>query len=309
MAAYDGLQRKLDAGEVVILDGGTGTELERRGVPMDSVAWSGAALYTHPGIVRQVHQDYIRTGADIVITNTFSTCRHTLEGAGLGDQVADINKRAVSVVNEAIEIAEADRTVYVAGAISTFRPGNDQKLMPSQEAARSNYKEQAELLAEAGVDLLVMEMMVDLEQSVLAIESAVSTGLPVWVGYSCRTSVGGDVLLLNRRRDEDFAEALDQLSALGGSLVAVMHTEIDDTVPALNVVGDRWKGPLGSFPHSGGFVMPNWQFKDIMSPEDYLVEAQKWVRMGVQVIGGCCGTTPEHIRALKDGLPAHVPST
>ena len=86
-----------------------------------------------------------------------------------------------------------------------------------------------------------------------------------------------------------------------------MHTEIENTIPALSVVKEQWSGSMGAFPHSGNFVMPNWQFKDIMSPEDYLTEAQKWAGMGVQVIGECCGTTPEHIRVLKEGLPTHVP--
>jgi homocysteine S-methyltransferase len=308
MSTFDGLQRRLDDGEVVVLDGGTGTELERRGVPMDSAAWSGAAIHTHPEVVRQVHEDYIQAGADIVITNTFATCRHSLEGAGLGDFVAEINSRSVSLAKDAIEAAEVDRSIYVAGAISTFQTRNNSEFMPSLDVAKANYREQAELLAEAGVDLLMMEMMVDLEQSALAIESAESTGLPVWVGYSCRTDEdGGQVLLLNRERDDAFAEALEQLGGLGGSLIAVMHTVIEDTVPALSVVKEKWSGSVGAFPHSGNFVMPNWQFKDIMSPEDYLAEAQKWARMGVQVIGGCCGTTPEHIKALKDGLPTHVP--
>ncbi|MQG56884.1 MAG: homocysteine S-methyltransferase family protein [SAR202 cluster bacterium] len=162
MTTFDELRRRLDDGEIVVLDGGTGTELERRGVPMDSVAWSGAAIHTHPEVVRQVHEDYIQAGADIVITNTFATCRHSLEGAGLGDLVADINTRSVSLVNEAINAAEVDRPIYVAGAISTFMPRNNEEFMPSLSVAKANYREQAELLAEAGVDLILMEMMVDM---------------------------------------------------------------------------------------------------------------------------------------------------
>lgn len=162
MTTFDELRRRLDDGEIVVLDGGTGTELERHGVPMDSVAWSGAAIHTHPEVVRQVHEDYIQAGADIVITNTFATCRHSLEGAGLGDLVADINTRSVSLVNEAINAAEVDRPIYVAGAISTFMPRNNEEFMPSLGVAKANYREQAELLAEAGVDLILMEMMVDM---------------------------------------------------------------------------------------------------------------------------------------------------
>src|ERR687893_2320658 len=81
------LQQRLDAGGVVILDGATGTELERRGVPMDDVAWDAAALLTHPDTVREVHEDYIRAGADVIITNTFATARHVLEPGGGGGEI------------------------------------------------------------------------------------------------------------------------------------------------------------------------------------------------------------------------------
>ena len=107
---------------------------------------------------------------------------------------------------------------------------------------------------------------------------------------------------------ETFAQALETLLPLGGSLVSVMHSNIEDTVPALRVVQDQWTGPIGAYPESGDFVMPNWQFDQIVSPEELLGQAKQWVQMGVQLIGGCCGIGPEHIRVLKEGLPARVPA-
>ncbi len=91
------LTERLARGEVIILDGATGTELERRGASMNAKAWSAAVLGTHPDIVRQVHEDYIRAGADIIITNTFSTSRHLLAAAGLEDQFESLNADAVRV--------------------------------------------------------------------------------------------------------------------------------------------------------------------------------------------------------------------
>ena len=129
----------------------------------------------------------------------------------------------------------------------------------------------------------------------------------MWVGFSCKQSEDGSQVLLLNRQDEGFAEALDSLMQLGGSLVSVMHTDIEDTIPSLNVVKERWSGPVGAYPHSGSFVMPNFQFDKIISPEDFLAEGQKWVRMGVQLVGSCCGIGPEHIRALREGLPTRIP--
>jgi S-methylmethionine-dependent homocysteine/selenocysteine methylase len=298
------LQERLDQGQVIILDGATGTELERRGVPMHGVAWSAAALLTHPKIVRAVHEDYIRAGADVIITNSFSTARHVLEPAGLGQQFRQLNEQSVTLAQEARSNA-ADRPIYIAGSISTFNANNTRDTQPSAAQARANYRDQAQILAETGVDLIVMEMMQDVEQATYATEAAVASGLPVWIGFSC--SVAGDGSVLSSNREHTLATVLAALEPLGGALMAVMHTLTEDVSPSLRVMLDRWSGPAGAYAHSGRFIMPNWQFIDMISPEDYATEAQKWVEMGVQAVGGCCGIGPEHIRVLKERLPSHLP--
>jgi S-methylmethionine-dependent homocysteine/selenocysteine methylase len=169
------LLQRLDGGEVVVLDGAMGTELERRGVPMDDAAWSAAALITHPDTVREVHEDYIRAGADVIITNTFATARHVLEPADMGEQFRELNTRAVTLAKQARENA-ADRPVFIAGSISTFTARYDYSYEPRAEKARANYREQAEVLAESGVDVIALEMMRDLEQTTYALEAAVDTG-------------------------------------------------------------------------------------------------------------------------------------
>ncbi len=85
----DRLQDRLDAGDVLILDGAIGTELQRRGAAMDGTAWCAVATKTSPGILRGLHEDYIRAGADVITTNSFSSAHHMLEPAGLGDEVID----------------------------------------------------------------------------------------------------------------------------------------------------------------------------------------------------------------------------
>lgn len=297
------LQQRLDRGEVVILDGAMGTELERRGVPMDTVAWDAAALFTHPDTVREVHEDYIRAGADVIITNTFATARHVLEPAGMGERFRELNTRAVALAKEARE-KTADGAVFVAGSISTMSAHDDHSYEPGAERARANYREQAEVLAESGVDVIALEMMRDIEQTTCALEAAVTVGLPVWVGFSCKTTDAGTVVLWDG--DHTLTEALERLLPLDASLVSIMHTLTEDTSPALQVVTEHWAGPLGAYPHSGEFIMPNWQFVDMISPGDFAAEARRWSEKGARLIGGCCGIGPEHIRLLKEWLPARV---
>ena len=270
---------------------------------MDDAAWDAAALVTHPDTVREVHEDYIRAGADVIITNTFATARHVLEPAGMGERFRELNTRAVTLAKEARENA-ADGAVFIAGSISTFTARYDYSYEPRAEKARANYREQAEVLAESGADVIALEMMRDIEQTTYALEAAVTMGLPVWVGFSCKTSEEGTVVLWDG--DHTLTEALEQLLPLGTSLVSIMHTLTEDTPPALQEVTEYWSGPLGAYPHSGEFIMPNWQFVDMISPEDFAAEAQRWSDMGARLIGGCCGIGPEHIRLLKERLSGAV---
>jgi len=298
------LEQKLAKGEVLILDGGTGTELERRGVPMHGVAWSGAAVLDHADVLEQIHADYIEAGADIIITNTFATSRYLLEPAGLGEKVGEINTRAVEVARAARDRASGGRHVWIAGSISPMAPQADPMKRPPVDAAAASFREQAEILAGAGVDLIALEMMRDVDYTAAAIAAGVATGLPVWVGFSCCRSASGEVVMEpGMAKDMPFRDVIAPAMAHGGSLLAIMHTDVEDTGPALEVARAHWSGPIAVYPHSGHFAMPHWQFDSVISPEDYLAAATDWVARGTQVIGGCCGITPEHIRLLTERLP------
>jgi homocysteine S-methyltransferase len=304
----DRLQERLARGDVVILDGATGTEIERRGVPMDGQAWSATANLTHPDVVRDVHEDYIRAGADVIITNTFATARCHLEAAGLGERVADVNRRAVELAREARDKAAGSRDVWVAGSMSTMAPGAEPGRRPPVPRLREMLGEQADILARAGVDLLVLEMMRDVDYAVGAVDAARGTGLPIWVGFSCRRAADGGVYMFGGiREDLAFGDVIAPVMARGASLLGVMHTEVADTGAAIEIAKRHWAGPLAAYPESGYFTMPNWQFVDVIAPEDFVAHAADWLRQGVQVLGGCCGLGPEHIRLLRERLPARMP--
>jgi homocysteine S-methyltransferase len=298
------LEERLRRGDLLILDGGTGTELQRRGVPMDGVAWSAAAMLHHGDTLREIHADYIRAGADIITTNTFAAARHVLEPAGLGDRIRELNGTAVALAREARDRASGGREVWIAGSISSMAPGADHARRPTAAATAPHYREQAEILAEGGVDLLLLEMMRDVEHTRAAIAAAAATGLPVWVGFSCARSAGGEVVMFpGILEDAAFRGVIGPAMVAGGSLVAVMHSEVEDIAPALEVARGAWPGPLGAYAHRGRFVMPDWQFDDTISPGDYLAAARRWVELGARVVGGCCGIGPDHIRVLAAGLP------
>src|SRR5262247_2126866 len=195
MAAW---QETLARGGTLVLDGGTGSELRRRGVPLDGVAWSALAPLTHYDLLRAIHTDYIAAGADVVTTSTFATTRFVLEAAGHGRDFAAINARAVAAAREARD--ESGREVGVAGSISCLPPGFDVHAYPDERTESEAYRELAETLANAGVDLLLLEMMQETRHAPLACAAARTVGLPVWLGMSCRARAGRRLSRDRRRR-------------------------------------------------------------------------------------------------------------
>lgn len=293
------LQTRLAEGQCIIMDGGTGTEMEKRGVPMEEKGWSASSTITQPATLRQIHEEYIQAGADIITTNTYSSSRHVLEACDLAEKFVEINSTAVRIAREARENV-ADRPVWIAGSISTTTFGQPQ---PPPPVAQANLNDQAEILAEQGVDFFVLEMMRDIEYTMIALNAAKRTGLPVWVGFSTTINREHQVQIdYVQEQPVLLEEAVKRLSVEDTPLISIMHTLVEDTAPSLAILKEHWSGYMGAYAHSGKFVMPHWHFIDMISPAAYAAEATKWVAAGVQVIGGCCGIGPEHIRVLKETL-------
>jgi S-methylmethionine-dependent homocysteine/selenocysteine methylase len=297
---------RVAAGELVVIDGGTGTEIQRRGGEMDDATWCAQANLDRPDLVRDVHRAYLEAGAELIIANTFATSPLLFATIGREDEVATIDRAAVRLAREAVEDAG---TGAVAGSISTMQPvvrgddRTDRSRTWTEAEVRERYRRKAGTLAEAGVDVLVMEMMRDTGSSVWATEAAMETGLPVWVGLSFEP--GPDGGLVGWGRPEcPMDDVVAALVATGPDLVAVMHSSVDDTGPALAAVRSRYGGPLGAYPESGRFAMPDWVFVDVIGIDELVEISRTWVAQGVNVVGGCCGISPEHIAGLAAGLRA-----
>ena len=284
-------QDVLTHGGTLVLDGGTGSELRRRGMHLHDAVWSALAPLTHYELLRSIHAEYIAAGADAITTNTFATTRFVLADAGHGDDFAAVNAGAVAAAREARDASGRD--VLIAGSISCLPPGFDAETYPDENAECDAYLELAETLAEAGADVLLLEMMQETRHAPLACAAAGTVGLPVWLGVSCRAGrdgalVGFDFPLV------PLAATLDALLPFSPDLVTVMHSPVSAIAPALGELRARWHGPLGAYPE----VADESSTAHASTPEQLAAEARGWIASGARIVGGCCGTTPSHIRAL-----------
>ncbi len=328
MSSYSQMMERLSNNEVLILDGAIGTELQAMGVPMHPIAWCGEALYTQPYTVRLMHESYIHAGADIISTDTFSTLRHVLEASGYGDYVREINLRSVYLAQEARERAAGGRPVYIAGVMSNFGVGrhwstgrlwgssyNGHEL--TNEQATEYYEELAETLAEAGVDFFLLENLQNQDHRILALRAAKATGLPVWMGLTGAFTFAGyhssrpGEMADRKYRDMTVERGLNEVLAEGGvDAVTALHTQMREHTPAVEYLVNHFEGPVASYPDSGrdDFIdrHMNRSVPNEYSVDMFVNEAKKWVDMGAQVIGGCCGYGLDYIKPLKEALPEKI---
>jgi 5-methyltetrahydrofolate--homocysteine methyltransferase len=275
-------------GAVLIADGAWGTEFFKRGLMQGSPPdeWN----LTHPEIVREITQEYLEAGAEVVLTNTFGANRFRLEPHGLSDRVAEINRAAAALTREVV-----DGKAVVAGDIGPTARFLALGEVTAEELYRV-FAEQAAALGKAGVDWIVVESMTDMEEMAIAVKAAVdTTGLPVVASMTYnRTAKGYRTMMGNPPED-----CVRKAEEAGASLIgANCGSGIEDYVPLAPVLRGLTRLPLwikanAGIPHivGGKVVYP-------LTAEQYASFAPSLVENGIDVIGGCCGTDPLFIRAL-----------
>jgi S-methylmethionine-dependent homocysteine/selenocysteine methylase len=272
---------------VLLLDGATGTELERRGFALERPGWSARAIVDAPETLVGIHADYAAAGAEIVTANTFRLHRRNLAAWGA-------ERDAESLVRRAVDLARsAGPKVFVAGSLAPigdcYSPGE----VPPQSVVRKEHQLLANDLASAGVDLVLVETMIAVREAAAAAEAASRTGLPFMVSFV----TGADGRLLSGER---LSEAVDAIREFEPSLLALNCLSVPHVEVGLSALRDNWPGPMGVYANTG-IRDPDgsWRITNASDPAVYAVAAQGWRKFGASLIGGCCGTTPAHVAALK----------
>jgi homocysteine S-methyltransferase len=284
----------------VLCDGAMGTQLYERGVRLD--ACFDAVTLTNPSLVLDIHRDYILAGAEIIETNTFGANRYKLEAHGLADRVREVNFRAVKLAREAREIT--GQPVFIAGSIGP----TGRTLVPlgrtPLEQVRAAYREQVEALLEGGVDLLIIETMSQLEevrQAVLAAREV--SDLPIVV----QMTFASDGRTLVGHTPEEVVHAVRELGVTAiGVNCSVGPRHVLDVLRRMAGV-TQGQVPLAGQPNAGWPTQVGERVIYTASPSYFAQYAREAAALGVVIIGGCCGTTPQHIQAMRQALDAlHV---
>ena len=301
---YKNFLEVLNSGETILLDGATGSELENRGIKMDN-SWCATASLEFD-ILKQIHKDYINAGAKIITTNTYASNRMILEVAGVEDKFEEINLTAINAAIQAREECGRD-DVLVAGSLSHQIPYEDafrsqeerdkyiKKLTP--EYFQKSFDELAFFLADNGCDFILLELMYRPDRIDIIFDSASKVGLPVWAGFSSRNKDG--LIALTTDYEYSFKKMISNVKHHKLDAVGIMHCDISVIEESIKELKEVYNLPIMAYPEVAVFNFPHYDMSNVIQPNDYLVEAKKWKDAGAQIIGGCCGTTVEHIKLLN----------
>ncbi len=299
-ANYQRIEDKLRRSQVAILDGGISSEMQKARYPQDlnlGELWGVRGLYSELGLAatREVHRRYVAAGAEILMTNTFRL--DECPKAELDGRVEATPGTWRSLVKLSIELVREEAR----------KQGRQNETAVAFVQARPNVcdlewlKELSGLVREAQPDLMIMEAVVELPEDLNfpEYEALLESGVPLWVSY--RRIVNGTCGLYGELRTMDgdrFQRAAAKFEQMGIQAILV------NCLPATSIYGlfpwlrQATTLPLGAYANMGRFVNPGWDFSLIDTPEEYVEHAMVWVKEGAQIVGGCCGTGPEHIAAL-----------
>lgn len=306
-----GPKERLTAAKTLLMDGATGTELNRRGVATDLPLWSASALITAPGALRQVHADYLAAGAQMITANTFRTHGRSLAAAGLQDRAWELTELAVRLAREAVAGAMAsvtEREVWltggamagsplVAGSLAPLEDCYSPELVPSRRQCEAEHEQMARYLKKAGVDLILVETHNTIKEAKAAARAARATGLPFGVSFTCRS----DGRLFS---GESVTEAVRALLPLEPDFMGINCTPSTTILSSLSELAEATpvSMPLSAYANIGHTdAITGWTSTDDVGPEAYALKMVGWmeeVGPRLRLIGGCCGTTPVHIKAL-----------
>ncbi len=285
---------KLAAGKVLVSDGATGTNLQKWGLPVGAAA--EAWVLENPDAIQKLNRAFIDAGSDILLTCTFGATRMRLAASNLADQFIAVNRQAVKITHEAVGNAD----ILIGGSIGP----TGHMLAPlgtvTEDEAENDFKEQAQVLIDEGVDIIVIETQFDLNEASAAVRGvrSVDGSIPLVCSFSydrgTRTMMGV--------KPED---VVNVIGALDVDILGInCGRSLEENFTVLKQLSDLtdkpiWFKPNAGMPKTDEHGMPAYS----VTPEAIGVLVPDWVRIGAGIIGGCCGTSPEHLAAIA--MAAH----
>ena len=285
--------------DITVLDGGMGSELIAREVLSSEGLWSARALLEAPEAVSQIHHDFIRAGAGVITTNSYSTIPSYLEKEGLSHRFEELTALAANLARAAAD--QGERDVLVAGCLPPLNESYRFDLVPEDAYSRGIYGRMIEVLS-SKVDLYLCETMSCAREAANAAAAARDRDgdKPLWVSWTLHETPGQGL-----RSGETLEQALDAVTPYSPDAYLFNCTDPEAITGAIATLSTLTEKPIGAYPNLF-HVPPGWTLdNDVqttpreMSVAEFKAYASRWCALGAQIIGGCCGISPKFISAIS----------
>ncbi len=276
-----------------------GSELINRGIKLPSHIWSSWANLEAQEKVYAIHKDYINAGADYITANTFRTTKRAYAKIGLSDTEAEILakaslKTAISTARKAVL-----NNVKILGSIAPLEDCYKPDLFPGQAYAKKEFREILDSLYNAGIDVFLLETMNNIDETICCLDLIKEYNTPVWVSFVLKDEehiLSGESLIA----------AIENIKKYNIQYLLINCNSLEKTYKALETISENWTTNWGFYPNFGiGEPSPDGIINEISKDDEFINLINHAIKLGVSVIGGCCGSSPRHIKLIKDYTNSH----
>ncbi len=289
---------RMNEDSILLMDGATGTELQRRGFELTSPGWSATAIRDAPETLLEIHRDYVNAGAEIITANTFRTHARNLKNTEWKNDARLLTQEAVEIARQA-----ATEFTYIAGSVAPLEDCYSPQLTPSKTELKEEHTQHIQNLMNAGVDVVLIETQMTIREAFIAASCCDQLGLPFMVSFTC----GRDGALLS---GEPLDQAIVSILPFSPETVLFNCIPVDEVAAKLELVRKLNEHPsaaspirTGAYANTGRLCSDGtWESTEGEYSAVYAGFAATWKELGITLIGGCCGTTPKHIESIHKAL-------
>lgn len=276
------------------MDGAMGSEIQNRGFATTTPLWSAEVLFTNPQIVKKIHEDNISAGAEIIITDTFRTTKRAFEKKGLSNMSRKFTLLACKLALEARKKHIDGHEILIAGSVAPLEDCYSPELTPSKNELNLEHEELLRDLKEGGVDFILLETMITLRETLSGLQTAKKLQIPVAVSFC----VNSNYQLLSGESLKTVVKKIEPYQPLFIGINCIVPEIATKTIPFLRKIT---KFPISVYAQGDGGVddAQGWKMTKEKNKKFYLDASKEWVKAGVKIVGGCCGTTPDYIKELN----------
>jgi len=280
--------------KIKIIDGAMGSELIQKGLHLPKYIWSAQANIEAQEIVYQIHKEYIDAGANYITTNTFRSTPRSYKKIGLNQEEAT-QTAEISLKNAVFQAKKvSDNKCKVLGSIAPLEDCYSPNLFPGVNAAKEEFMQIGSWLVESGIDIILLETMNSIVETKACLDAISSYDIPIWVSFVLKD----DKHILS---GEKLTQAIELLSDYNVDTLLINCNPLKRTKNALSTISAMWNKRWGIYPNLGlGEPSPDGNIQEIHSDEEFLSICKQAIKLGASIIGGCCGSSPKHIKLLSD---------